>query len=134
MPSACPRCGASALLAGARFCGHCGASLTVSGSGLPQWQRPAPANYSHVVVTHMLSCPECGAPVPTRRLRYTCPRCGTGLVVMPSFQQPHEMKVYVGGRWTALTLLAMWGLLLLLMLGGLVFIGVVLWRLRTLFS
>jgi ribosomal protein S27AE len=32
----CPRCGAQSLHADARFCGHCGASLTEAGTDLPR--------------------------------------------------------------------------------------------------
>ena len=60
----CPRCGATAHLPGARFCGHCGASLEDGARELPAWQRPANARYSHVSMARIaLSCPECGEPM-----------------------------------------------------------------------
>lgn len=84
MLSTCPRCGAQAHLPGARFCGHRGASLTGAESDLPQWQRPAPAKYDHVVMSRIApSCPECGAPM----------RPGEGEVtraIRPSFTPEQE--------------------------------------------
>jgi len=44
----CPRHGASTHLAGARFCGRCGASLFDSGTGMPAWLTPAPARLLHL--------------------------------------------------------------------------------------
>ncbi len=102
----CPRCGAAALFPNARFCGHCGASLAETKSELPEWQRPAPARYSHVSMARMaLSCPECGEPM-RFGFRHVCRRCGARLVMVPRLFHPNHFRVYVAGPRAALADLA----------------------------
>jgi|GEM_PF-613060 predicted amidophosphoribosyltransferase len=105
LPS-CARCGAGAHLPGARFCGHCGAPLTGAESDLPKWQRPAPAKYSHVVMSRRaLSCPECGYPV-SLGFKHVCRQCGARLVMVPRLFHPNHVRVYVAGPRAALADLA----------------------------
>lgn len=93
----CPSCGAAVHHADARFCGYCGASLTDARSGLPAWQRPAPAKYSHVSMPRIaLSCPECGEPM-RFGFRKICRRCGARLVMVPRLLHPNHFRVYVAG-------------------------------------
>ena len=98
----CSRCGVTAHLPGARFCGQCGASLAGAESDLPRWQRPAPAMYHHVVMSRWaLSCPECGQ---TMRFgfRRVCRRCGAQLVMVPRLLHPYHVRVFVKGPRAAL--------------------------------
>ncbi|MFI5351352.1 MAG: zinc ribbon domain-containing protein [Candidatus Binatales bacterium] len=98
----CPRCGAVAHLPGARFCGQCGASLTDASTDLPEWQRPAPAKYEHVVMSRLaLSCPECGYAM-RFGFRRVCRRCGAKLVMVPRLLHPNHYRVYVCGPRAAL--------------------------------
>ena len=100
--AACSRCGSVKHAADARFCGHCGASLSDSGSELPTWQRPTPARYSHVAMSRMaLSCPECGEPM-RFGFRKVCRRCGAKLVMVPRLLHPYHVRVYVKGPRAAL--------------------------------
>jgi ribosomal protein L40E len=93
----CRRCGASPLVPHARFCGHCGASLTEAGTNLPEWQRPAPAEYSHVSIPRLaLSCPECGEPI-RFGFRKVCRQCGAKLVMIPRIMHPNHVRVFVPG-------------------------------------
>src|SRR5260370_31960059 len=93
----CPRCGAAPLHQDGRFCGHCGASLTEAGTDLPEWQRPAPAKYSHVVISRRaLSCPECGYPM-TWGFKRACRQCGAKLVMIPRIMHPNHLRVFVPG-------------------------------------
>lgn len=102
----CVRCGASALFPNARFCGHCGVPLGAGQSELPQWQRPAPAKYHHVVMSRIaLSCPECGAPM-RFGFRKVCRQCGARLVMVPRILHPNHYRVFVGGPSAALYALA----------------------------
>ena len=99
----CTHCGASALFPNARFCGHCGAPLGGGQSDLPQWQRPAPAKYHHVVISRIaLSCPECGTPM-RFGFRRVCRTCGAQLVMVPRLFHPYHMRVFVKGPSAALT-------------------------------
>jgi predicted amidophosphoribosyltransferase len=101
----CPRCGAATHAAGARFCGHCGARLDADASGLPEWQRPAPAKYNHVVMSRIaLSCPECGEPM-RFGFRKVCRRCGAKLVMVPRLLHVNHVRVYVAGPRAAFTAL-----------------------------
>jgi predicted amidophosphoribosyltransferase len=119
----CPRCGASALFPNARFCGHCGATLTGGQSELPGWQRPAPAKYHHVVMSRIaLSCPECGAAM-RFGFRRVCRTCGAQLVMVPRLFHPYHMRVYVKGPRAALAELGVDLFWLAVMLGVLVLIG-----------
>ena len=98
----CTHCGASALFPNARFCGHCGAPLGGGQSDLPQWQRPAPAKYHHVVISRIaLSCPECGTPM-RFGFRRVCRTCGAQLVMVPRLFHPYHMRVFVKGPSAAL--------------------------------
>ena len=112
----CPRCGAAALFPNARFCGLCGAPLTDGQSGLPEWQRPAPAKYSHVAMSRRaLSCPECGYPMQWG-FKKICRQCGARLVMVPRLFHPNHMRVYVAGPRAALADLAVEGSAFLIML------------------
>ena len=123
---ACPRCGAAALFPNARFCGHCGAPLTAGQSGLPDWQRPAPAKYHHVVMNRRaLSCPECGYPMQWG-FKKICRQCGARLVMDPRLLHPNHMRVYVAGPRAALADLAVEGSALIISLGMLALIGALL--------
>jgi predicted amidophosphoribosyltransferase len=105
----CPRCGAVTHLADARFCGYCGASLAEAKPGLPAWQRPSPAKYSHVAMARIaLSCPECGEPM-RFGFREECRRCGAKLVMVPRLLHPNHVRVYVAGPRAALADLAVEG-------------------------
>ncbi len=98
----CPRCGGIAHLSGARFCGHCGASLTDAKPELPAWQQPAPAKYHHVVMSRIaLSCPECGQPM-RFGFRRVCRRCGARLMMVPRLLHPYHVRVFVKGPRAAL--------------------------------
>lgn len=98
----CPRCGAATHLPDARFCGHCGASLTDAKPELPAWQRPWPPRYSHVSMPRMaLSCPECGEPM-RFGFRKVCRRCGARLVMVPRLLHPNHYRVFVAGPHAAL--------------------------------
>jgi predicted amidophosphoribosyltransferase len=112
----CPYCGAAAHHADARFCSHCGASLTDSQAALPAWQRPAPARYAHIAMSRIaLSCPECGEPM-RFGFRKVCRRCGAELVMVPRLFHPYHMRVYVKGPGAALAELAVdvfWGAVIL---------------------
>jgi hypothetical protein len=119
----CPRCGATAHMTGACFCGHCGASLANAGSELPSWQRPAAAKYSHVVMSRKaLSCPECGYPIGLG-FKHVCRQCGAHLVMVPRLLHPNHVRVYVAGPHAALADLAVEGSALILMLGAMALIG-----------
>jgi len=102
----CHNCGAQQHLAGARFCGQCGASLSDIKPMMPAWQRPAPAKYEHVVMSRRaLSCPECGHPM-TWGFRRVCRQCGAKLVMVPRILHPSQVRVYVAGSRAALYALA----------------------------
>jgi predicted amidophosphoribosyltransferase len=119
----CPRCGAAAHAAGARFCSHCGASLTAASTDLPEWQRPAPAKYHHVVMSRIaLSCPECGAPM-RFGFRKVCRQCGARLVMVPRILHPNHYRVFVGGPSAALYALAGEVFWLAVIIGAMVLIG-----------
>src|SRR6266851_7415161 len=103
---ACSRCGASAHLPDARFCGHCGAALSNGAAALPAWQWPPPAKYDHIAMSRMaLSCPECGEPM-RFGFRKICRRCGAELVMVPRLLHPYHVRVYVKGPRAALATLA----------------------------
>ncbi len=122
----CARCGASALFPNARFCGHCGAPLTGGRSGLPDWQRPAPAKYHHVVMNRRAhSCPECGFPMQWG-FKKICRQCGARLVMVPRLLHPNHLRVYVAGPRAALTGLAVDGAALIIALGVMALIGALL--------
>ncbi len=98
----CARCGSVTHLPGARFCGQCGARLDGQQTDLPQWQRPSPAKYHHVVMRRIaLSCPECGAPM-RFGFRRVCRQCGARLVMLPRILHPNHYRVFVGGPRAAL--------------------------------
>jgi predicted amidophosphoribosyltransferase len=119
----CPRCGAAAHLAGARFCGQCGASLTEAKPELPHWQRPAPPKYDHVAMSRWaLSCPECGEPM-RFGFRHVCRRCGAELVMVPRILHPSHVRVFVRGPRAAFYELAKELFWLLIGLGILALIG-----------
>jgi len=102
----CPRCGATAHLRGARFCGQCGAALNQSTADLPVWQKPAPAKYHHIVMSRRaMSCPECGYPM-MWGFKKVCRQCGAQLVMVPSILHPYHMRVFVRGPSAALYTLA----------------------------
>ncbi len=102
MNQQCPHCGATAHQADARFCGHCGASLSGEASDLPHWQIPARARYSHVAMPRIaLSCPECGEPM-RFGFRKVCRRCGAELIMVPRLFHPSHVRVYVKGPRAAL--------------------------------
>jgi predicted amidophosphoribosyltransferase len=104
--ASCSGCGAVAHLPGARFCGHCGARLDADVAELPEWQKPKPAKYSHVVMSRIaLSCPECGEPM-RFGFRKVCRRCGARLVMVPRLLHPNHFRVYVAGLRAALAGLA----------------------------
>ncbi len=119
----CPRCGATAHLPGARFCGHCGASLEDGAHELPAWQRPASARYSHVSMARIaLSCPECGEPM-RFGFRHVCRRCGAQLVMVPRLLHPSHVRIYVAGPRAAFADLAVegfWLIVNLAVLGAIV--------------
>ncbi len=119
----CPRCGAQALHRDARFCGHCGASLTDTSSDLPDWQQPAPAKYSHVSMPRMaLSCPECGEPM-RFGFRKVCRQCGAKLVMVPRLFHPYHVQFYVAGPTAALTALGVGVIHLAIVFAGLVLLA-----------
>lgn len=121
-PTRCSRCGASTHMVGAHFCGHCGASLTDAGSGLPEWQRPSPAKYSHVSIPRTaLSCPECGEPM-RFGFRKVCRRCGARLVMIPRLLHPNHYRVYVAGPRAAVAELGVELFWLMVVLGVLALI------------
>ena len=121
--ASCPHCGATTHMIGARFCGHCGASLTDAGSGLPEWQRSAPAKYSHVSMPrNALSCPECGEPM-RFGFRKVCRRCGARLVMIPRLLHPTHYRGYVAGPRAALAEVAVELCWLMVVLGGMALIG-----------
>jgi predicted amidophosphoribosyltransferase len=98
----CPHCGATAHLASARFCSHCGTGLIDRASAMAGWQRPTPARYSHIVMSRIaLSCPDCGEPM-RFGFRKICRRCGAALVMIPRLLHPNHFRVYVGGPRAAL--------------------------------
>jgi ribosomal protein L37E len=98
----CPRCGTVSHLTDARFCGHCGSNLTDAPPPLPQWERPAPAKYSHVAMARIaLSCPDCGEPM-RFGFRHICRRCGARLVMVPRLFHPNHCRVYVAGPRAAM--------------------------------
>jgi predicted amidophosphoribosyltransferase len=118
----CPRCGAATHLAGARFCGHCGASLFDSGAEMPVWQRPARARYAHVAMSRIaLSCPECGEPM-RFGFRKVCRRCGAKLVMVPRLLHLNHYRVYAAGPRAALTALPVEGFHLAIILTALALI------------
>ena len=124
--STCPRCGAAAIFPNARFCGHCGAPLTGGQSNLPEWQRPAPAKYSHVVMQRRaLSCPECGYPM-TFGFKHVCRQCGARLVEVPCLFHPNHLRVFVAGPRAALAYLAVEGTAWIVMLAAMLLIGALL--------
>jgi len=119
----CPRCGAASHLADARFCGYCGTNLAEAKPGLPRWQQPKPAKYSHVSMARLaLSCPECGEPM-RFGFRRVCRRCGARLVMVPRLLHPNHFRVYVAGPRAALADLAVEGFWLLVTLAVLAAIG-----------
>lgn len=104
--AACPRCGAAALFPDARYCGHCGASLTGAEPDAAARRQPATARYSHVAMRRIaLSCPECGEPM-RFGFRRVCRRCGARLVMVPRLLHPNHVRVYVAGPRAALADLA----------------------------
>ena len=119
----CPRCGATALFPNARFCGHCGASLTAPKSALPAWQQPAPAKYDHVAMSRRaMSCPECGYPM-TWGFKRVCRQCGAHLVMVPRILHPNHVRVYVAGPRAAIYGLAGELFWLAVILGAMALIG-----------
>jgi len=119
----CARCGAAALFPNARFCAHCGAPLTGGQSDLPDWQRPAPAKYHHVVMSRRaMSCPECGYPM-MWGFKKVCRQCGAQLVMVPRLFHPYHVRVFVKGPRAALYELGVDLFWLAVMLGVFVLIG-----------
>ena len=93
---------------------------------MPDWQRPAPAKYHHVVMNRRaLSCPECGYPMQWG-FKKICRQCGARLVMDPRLLHPNHMRVYVAGPRAALADLAVEGSALIISLGMLALIGALL--------
>jgi hypothetical protein len=111
-------CGAVALFRGACFCGPCSEPLTGGRSGLPNWQRPAPAKYEHVIMNRTaLSCRECREPMCFEFWR-VCRLCGAKLVRVPRQFHPSHVRVYVAGPSAAMTAFAVDGFWLVIVLTG----------------
>ena len=122
----CPRCGATAHVPGARFCGACGARIDDVPGNVPRWQRPEPSRYSHIVMSRRaLSCPECGYPI-SLGFKHVCRQCGAHLVMVPRLLHPNHVRVYVAGPRAALADLAVEGSALLIMLAAMAAIGALL--------
>ncbi len=122
-PLRCSRCGAIAYHTDARFCSHCGAALDADESALPHWQQPAPARYSHIVMSRMaLSCPECGYAM-RFGFRRVCRQCGAKLVMVPRLLHPNHYRVYVCGPRAALAGLTVELFWLAAIVGALALIG-----------
>jgi hypothetical protein len=93
---------------------------------LPRWQRPAPAKYSHVVMSRRaLSCPECGCPL-SLGFKRQCRQCGAQLCMVPRLFHPNHVRVYVRGPRAALADLAVEGSALVIMLAVMALIGALL--------